>query len=587
MLFLLTLSVVCHSKPLARHFFSGLERKTGFPNLRFSTQRDRCALPDNPSVIVNTNVYTGSNSLTDDKARESRGYGAETIFIESISWQWLYATEPLVSCELILTTKEASLSSIPYSWLPPVKGLVAVRWLPGRYWNSAPPLVNPIEQQEATFMLTEGDQAFAAITMMFGSGNNQHAYQQQGQPSESSGQRAPLVRGYFTNLLYSSSDDGDEDPQQHQHTLGLNCFVHPCHGVCEFLLSSDTRGSAEWPLNSRQSSHPHMANECCSSCIRPFDSENTALSINAGTDYTTAAEPLRHDAPMSGNTPSSAMESASIDQSPALKDLFEEVGTSTSLTWTDTLQVLSDHKIKCSNERKICTMPVLEKGCQPRLCWKLCKNDHALATHKSRYHSGQKTCHVTVIGEDGQPRLCRKVCKNTLALSTHRRRDHSKQETCDVILTGIDGTSQPCGKACKSAQALSTHKRRDHSGEQTCDVTMIAKDGQLRTCGKVYKSAEALTLHKSRYHSGQQICYKTVIAEEGQPQPCGRVCKNACALQDHKRKEHTGQQICDLTVVGEDGQLRPCGKTCKNAHALSEHKRRHRKRKPVDVKQNE
>ncbi|WP_257255157.1 MULTISPECIES: hypothetical protein [unclassified Endozoicomonas] len=42
-----------------------------------------------------------------------------------------------------------------------------------------------------------------------------------------------------------------------------------------------------------------------------------------------------------------------------------------------------------------------------------------------------------------------------------------------------------------------------------------------------------------------------------------------------------------MTIIGEGVQLQQCGKVCKNAKAHWEHKRRHRKRKPVDVDQDD
>lgn len=119
------------------------------------------------------------------------------------------------------------------------------------YWNQDSLLFNPIERQ-ATSMSTHKNHPFATIITMFGSGCNPS----QQPPSESSGQQAPpattRVMSCFSHLLFPDSGDGSERPEQHSHTLALNCFVDPCHGVCQFRASSTGREPAEWPLDNAQ-----------------------------------------------------------------------------------------------------------------------------------------------------------------------------------------------------------------------------------------------------------------------------------------------------------------------------------------------
>ncbi|WP_257288625.1 hypothetical protein, partial [Endozoicomonas sp. SESOKO2] len=90
------------------------------------------------------------------------------------------------------------------------------------------PSFNPMKQKELG-----QDHPFAAIIMMPGSGNAR----QQHPPSESSGQQTQGANacpaGSFSNSFYSDSADGSEGSQQLLHTLGLDCFVFPCHGVCQ------------------------------------------------------------------------------------------------------------------------------------------------------------------------------------------------------------------------------------------------------------------------------------------------------------------------------------------------------------------
>ena len=165
-------------------------------------------------------------------------------------------------------------------------------------------------------------------------------------------------------------------------------------------------------------------------------------------------------------------------------------------------------------------------------CQKPLKNAKALSTHKSEYHSGKKTCPD-----------CQKPLKNAKALSDHKRREHSGKQTCP-----------DCQKPLKNAKALSDHKRQYHSGEKICP-----------DCKKTVASAKALSRHKSQYHSGEKIC-----------PDCQKPLKNAKALSDHKSHYHSGEKTCPV-----------CQTPLQSAQALSNHIRIHRKRKHVDVDQDD
>ncbi|WP_448215809.1 hypothetical protein [Endozoicomonas sp. 2B-B] len=123
-----------------------------------------------------------------------------------------------------------------------------VGWLLKNYWIFGSPLFRPFEQHEAASVLSKGD--LAIITMMLNSGSTP----QQHQPPESSGQQDPQAilqsTGSFSNPFYIDSGGSDGGPQQQLHTLGLNCFVYPCNGICRFRSSFNSSESAEWPLNS-------------------------------------------------------------------------------------------------------------------------------------------------------------------------------------------------------------------------------------------------------------------------------------------------------------------------------------------------
>ncbi len=502
------------------------------------------------------------------------------MIIETISWQWLYAIHLLVAYELIMTTKDAPASS----WLS-VEVVFGVVWLLKGCWNLDSPLYKSTEQQEGIFVLMEGDHPFVTITMMHGSVENPP----QNLPSESSCRQVLAANshpaGSFTQLLYFDSGDGTGSPQEHLHSLGLNCFVHPCHGVCQFRPAGATPG---------QSLRPHSANEDDLGYRHYFDPGYATHSMNAGLASGTAPdERLNDDLQMSESSPVTDDDQIIIDGLLSLgaRTLPEEGGIScsvvcftgpmgisassclTPVATTHCQQSLSDHKKKYDTEQKICDLIVFREDGQQRPCGKLFKNANSLSSHKSRIHSGQKTCDVILVEEDGRQRVCGKVCRNAHALSDHKSRDHSVQQACDFIVVGKGGRRQPCGKVCKSGRALSRHKGVEHTRQQACGTTVVGEDGQQRPCGKLFKNTNSLSSHKSRIHSGQKTCDVILVGEDGQQRPCGKVCRNAHALSDHKSRDHCVQKNCDLIVVGEDGRQQPCGKVCKSGHALSDHKR--------------
>lgn len=264
---------------MTKQFIVELKQEAGYQNLSFSIKRDWHTLPGSPSSIIATNAYTGSALLPDKKRHRPSSCRVKTPLIESIPWQWLYASQLLTGFKLVLTTKEASPGSNSYSWLPVA---VVFGWLLKSYRNLDFPLFNPIERQSA-FLLTHGDHLFSAITTVFGSENNPPQYQ----PSEASGLQPPQttihLAGSFTSFVYSHSADGNGGPQQHQHTLALNCYIYPCNGICRFRPSSNDGEPDAWSLNFAefstgstvanpgQGSCPHLTNGSCFSCEGHFD----------------------------------------------------------------------------------------------------------------------------------------------------------------------------------------------------------------------------------------------------------------------------------------------------------------------------
>ncbi|WOG27023.1 hypothetical protein [Endozoicomonas sp. 8E] len=611
----LSFFVACQADPWTGRFIIEFELNSGFTNRSFSIKRDQHTLTVNPSDIAEKKDYTQSDSLSEVKRQQTYVFREKKTIIKSISWQWLYATNLMVAYGLTLSTKYAPSSFISYSWLP-IEVIVAVGWLLKSYWNPDSSPFYPIARQLIS-ILTQEDQSLAIITMMPGYGHNQ----QQGRPSGSSDQQAPQTFTHplvhLTNLVFSNFGDGNQGPQQHQHTLDLNCFIHPCHGLCRFRPSSDSYDSGA--LNSKESSigHtearpgqdscPHFVNRNCYRCNLMDGVASDGVTMNSAGDGAT-------------NTNTSAGK--------VICNVIV-VGKDGQLRQCETacknVRTLSAHKSGHHTGKKNCNMTLIGEDGRQLPCGKLCKNAHALSSHKSRYHRGQKTCDVNLIGEERQSRPCGKVCINSKALTEHKRRDHSEQKTCEIIVVGKDGQQWPCGKTCKNIQILSIHKSKYHTGQKSCKETVAGKDGKQRPCGKTCINAQALYAHKNNCHSGQQTCDMTLVSEDNQERPCGKVCKNpetmrvhkrsvhtgqqTCAvtvvgkngqsmlcglvfknlhsLSSHKSRIHSGQQSCGMTVVGKDGQPRLCGKVCKNAGALSNHKIKHRKRKPVNVEQDD
>ncbi|WOG27936.1 hypothetical protein [Endozoicomonas sp. 8E] len=479
-LLLLTLSVICQAKLSTKHFVIELEWNADFSNQNFLIKLDRRTLSGNPSDIADTNGYTEPDSQTDKKRHEPDSYWIKPTLIDSISWQWLYATNLLVAYELILTNKNTSQCPTPYSWLL-LEAVVTVGWLLKSYWNPDSSLFNPIEGQE-----TSQNPPFAITTMMPGTEQDQPQYQPSQSPGQNTSQATTHITGYYTSLLHSDTGGGNEDPGQSLHTLGLNCFVYPCDDVCRFRQSpnpSDSvNGVASGSISEAADTTPPVGQATC----------NVILMIDDGQ--------LRQCGKVFKNK-----------------------------------KVLLSHKSKYHTGQKTCDLTSVGEDGQLEPCGMVCKNARALSNHKNRYHTGQKTCYATVFGEDGQIYPCGKVCKNAQALSNHKTHYHTRQKTCGVRVFGEVGQLRPCGMVCQNAQVLSNHKRYAHTRQQICDATVTGEDGRQRLCGKIYKHTLALSYHKTTYHTGQKTCDVTLVSEDGPSRPCGIVCKNAKALSNHKR----------------------------------------------------
>lgn len=598
---------------MTRHFIAGLQQNAGFPNQSFSIKPVRYKLPGRPSCIANINGYTGPDSAPYNIRHKFNSYEIVTTLTESISWQLLYAKNLLIAFELILTNRDIPPGLSSYSWLK-IETDVAVGWFLKSWWNLDSVQLNLLQQQKIS-----QDQPFVIATMMHGPVN----YQQQGQASGSADQQAPTSPahpiGYFNSHLYCDSGEGKGDPQQHRHTLSLNCFVHPCYGVCQLRPSSDseTQNSEETLTGFRearpgQNSCPHLANGSCFSCTDNFNpvdviysEQNTPferLDIHSGiqapfdSGQPSQGEDLDENSKNNCNPRAevaidlmSAEATYTIDTTGPLN---HELSISPNLTATsDNLGCIGeplDVKTLLKEEEITSTLPHTNK----RLTTNESSQPDQSHPHLSQTgptpakdNFGQLICKVVVVRKDGYQQPCWTFCKNARAMSTHQSRYHRGQRTCELMVVRKNGQQRPCGKLCQNANALWTHKRRDHSGQQTCDETVVGKDGRLRPCGVVLKNALSMSCHKTKYHTGEKICDKPLVEEDGWQRPCGAVCKNAVSLSYHRRKKHTEQKTCVVTVIGEDGQPRPCMKVLSSSQCLSFHKKRyHSGQKTCDIK---
>ncbi|WOG27053.1 hypothetical protein [Endozoicomonas sp. 8E] len=583
LLLLLSLNVICPAKPLTRRFTVELEQEAGFLKQSFSVKHDQHILLNNPSNIADTNGYAEPDWPPDEKQQKSYNFRLPPPLTEPISWQLLYATHLLVAYELILTTKGAALSSSFYSWIP-LEAAVAVGWLLKCYWNPDSHLFSTIEQQQIN-----QDYPFMAITLMFGSGRDQPGYQ----PSKSSNQKAPATATRLTRSLIrlqnTDGGGGNGNPQKDLHTLGLNCFVRPCNGVCRFRSSSDSREPAEWPLNTHSQYNPSLETlndfpaiqlQCASDQPSQPQTQHHGVdgnptSCNHSLTMTTEAAYTGHSVALNGHLRMPRNMSITDDDLVIINGLLNLRGHSLSeaIRISFTLNHLTSPVATSETQQTTRPTQVGQNPPHPSRTGEVQASDY----------SGLETCDATVVGDDGQQRQCGKIFKSFHSLTGHRRRNHGGQKVCDVTLFSEDG-QRPCGTVCRNAQALADHKLRIHTGQQTCGVIVVAEDGQLQTCGKIFKNAKALTSHRSKYHTGQKTCDTIMVNANGQQRPCGRIYKNNQALWDHKNREHSEQKICTMTVVGKDNQQRPCGKVYNNAQAFSSHKSRvHSEQKTCDV----
>ncbi|WP_257254911.1 MULTISPECIES: hypothetical protein [unclassified Endozoicomonas] len=431
LLSLLSLSVICQAETLERHFIVELGQDGFSPGRTLSIKALQPALSGNPSYYADTHGCAGSDSLRAGKQHRLGGFEVKTSFFESISWHLLDAITLVAVYELAMTTHDAALSGTPHSWIL-VEAFVVVGSLLKSCWNRNSWLFTRTDQPEAS----QGDPFVMNITMLFGQSQNG---QRESQPSASSGQQAPgatsfRLSGSFTSPPDSDSGDGNEGTEQHQHTLGLDCYVDSCRGFCKLRPSSYGRESAEWALNWEESStgqSPHVMTE-----VQPFQQQSHLFTIDINP---TNHWPSLHSA-----------DSGAVGATRA--DGREYIGQLTC----DVKEVGQDDKV--------------------RSCGTVCKNATALKSHKKRDHWTPLKWLIDDIEEMG------------------RDQGYTKHKFCGDIVVRMDGTWDPCWVSFDNDQAMMSHKTEYHFWPKNCVQSVLGERG-LQSCGKVCRNSEELAYH--------------------------------------------------------------------------------------------
>lgn len=441
---LLSTSAIGQAESWTRHYVVELGQDGSSPAGIFSIRSGQHTFPDTPSHLVGTKAYTEAILPPEDKPHRLGSYGVKTSFIKSISWQLIYATSVLVAYDLVMTTDDAAPGAKPYSWIP-VEAFFAVGWLSGSYWNTDSPLFNPIDKPEAG-----QDDPFAINTMMLPA-NGQQQRQQREERTESSIQQASgasTFTGALTGPLSSGSGDGNEGPEQHQHTLGLDCRVSPCKGICIFRPASSRIELAEGWLNSEESS------------TAPAQGIPEQGSIETMSELT---QILHHFQPQALTI--------SINTFPANS-------RSNTCCVPDAAAAMKAGELTCK-------VPMHGEDDQLRPCGFFCNNRKAMRAHKTKYHTKSRLHFLE--GLSSMRKSSSEKARLFIYPETHR---------CYETVIGEDGQQQPCHEPLPKAQSLLDHKLRYHPESQASDGTAIGDDGQ-RSGGIMSENAQT---HQAKVH---------------------------------------------------------------------------------------
>ncbi|WP_422136824.1 hypothetical protein [Endozoicomonas sp. ALD040] len=374
LLLLILLPVTCNAKSFKRHFIVEFEQDGGVPERSFFIEYNKNTLSYDKSYSAETNDDSGSIFPPDHKSYRLGDYGETTPLIESIPWELIYVAHLLVAYKLVLTTSAPLLSAKPYSWIP-AEAFVAVGILLKSYWNSNSSLFNPVDQLE-----TSQHHPFAITTMVL-PGQDQTENGQQNQASASSGQQASGTitrRGFFARFLSRGSGEGKENPEQHQHTFGLNCYVDSCNGVCQFRSQADSsrqpdRGE-ECPICFEMFGKVTVT-PCCSNKIDTHCLKEIFLSTSPGSTKTCPF--CRRDLSFLAESPDFAASVESQQDLTVADNKPSGISSSQTASFTNTMRAL---------DLAVCEVILMDGIGRVLPCGKVCKNHAALANHVSHFH---------------------------------------------------------------------------------------------------------------------------------------------------------------------------------------------------------
>ncbi|WP_422412468.1 MULTISPECIES: hypothetical protein [unclassified Endozoicomonas] len=492
LLLLLPLSVVCGAEELVRPFVAELAKDQDTDQV-FSSKRNLNTLLDSSLDIDDTNSYTDPSLLADATSGELNGYGLATTCIETISWQLLYATQLLVAYGLALITHEAPPGSKPDSRLPE-EALITVGMLLKSYWNPESLLFNPADEPEAASISTQEDYPFAITTMVL-PGKSQKENGQQSQASASSGQQASgkitRLRRFFAKRL-SRRRDGKEDPEQPQHTYGLDCYVDSCNGVCRFRPPPSGGEMAQAVENCPvclDKLTDVIATPCCSQKIDKHCLQKVILSTSQCScplcrgnlsslaqlpDFRSCSEVQRDYNELT--TVSSSQTDSSVNTTQHNRHNLGPACFVDSCNGGICRRLPPYHRRRVAEEvaRPIApaiffvgttqhNLHTLGSNCPVYPCYGICRllppyrfetEGRASSSQRASFAAitrtcGRLICRVTRIDEDGQWQLCGRLFRNVVVLVAHRE-DHAGERTCSE-----------CEKL--SGRTLWDHVRRDHS----------------------------------------------------------------------------------------------------------------------------
>lgn len=426
LLLLLPLSFTCQAQLLTERYIVELQQNGGSPDKIFSIKPDRHTLPGNASGINNKNGYARSGFLADDPPLGLGGYGVKTDIIESISWHLLYSATLLVGYKLTLTFSDHSPGAKTDSWL--FAGVfISIGWLLTSYWNPDSPIFNPIGQPEAN-----QDYPFAINTMMLSPEHNS----KQVQRSDSSGQQASgsttQLTGTIISHRHSDSGGSNRDPEQRQHTFGLNCYADNCNGVCQFRQSQPTPEQSSRPdedFDQRGSPSPEVRFS--------FSLTQLASASVAGTSQTRQI----------------TTQTTELSQLGHRKPHCSQAGK---------VRALPAYRKRSHNRQLACDVQFRDLSGRPHSCGSVFNNANSLLAHKSQYHGRPQICDIPEIDENGRQRPCGWLFKNAKALSVHRSSKHTRQHICEETVVGANGQQRPCGRLFWYVQDLAEHIREYH-----------------------------------------------------------------------------------------------------------------------------